>query len=64
MNAYCVSCKEQREMDNARAELAKNGRHMMKGECSSCGTKMCKFVSENTANGGGKQQKKQASKKK
>ena len=56
MNAFCVSCKEKREMSNAKNAVAKNGRHMMRGECVNCGTKMCKFVSS-SANGGAQSKK-------
>lgn len=44
MEGYCVSCKAQREMKDAKQELTKNGRQMLKGSCHTCGTKMCKFV--------------------
>jgi len=42
--AYCVKCKEKREMKDATEAVAKNGRKMMKGTCPVCGTKMNLFV--------------------
>ena len=42
--AYCVKCKARRVMKDAVQVTTKNGRHMKKGICSKCGTKMAKFV--------------------
>lgn len=39
---YCVKCKKQQKMENAKKEKS-NGRCMMKGTCKVCSTKMCKF---------------------
>ena len=40
MQAYCVKCKEKREMDNAEAVYTASGTPGTKGVCSVCGTKM------------------------
>lgn len=42
--AYCVKCKAQREMKDPKEDTTANGRKMMKGTCSVCGTKMNLFV--------------------
>jgi len=42
MKAYCVKCRQMREMKNSR-EVNSGKRKMLKGVCSSCGTKMNKF---------------------
>lgn len=42
--AYCVKCKEKREMKDAKEVKLENGRKMMKGVCSVCGTKMGLFI--------------------
>jgi len=38
--AYCVKCKEKREMKDPEEVTMKNGRKAKKGTCPSCGTKM------------------------
>lgn len=38
--AYCVKCKEKREMAEAQEVEMKNGRKAMKGKCPVCGTGM------------------------
>jgi hypothetical protein len=40
---YCVSCKAKRGMKNCKKTVS-NGRHVLKGECIKCGTKMNKFI--------------------
>lgn len=42
--AYCVKCKEKREMLDAEKVTMKNGRPAMKGKCSVCGTGMYKIL--------------------
>ncbi len=42
---YCVKEKAQKPMKDAKEVTLKNGKHAMQGICSSCGTKMMKFVS-------------------
>ncbi len=38
--AYCVKCKEKREMVKPTEGVTKNGRVITKGTCPECGTKM------------------------
>ena len=38
MQAYCVKCRDKREMGGARDETTKNGKPIIKGTCSVCGT--------------------------
>lgn len=40
MEAYCVKCKQKREMKDAKQVTMKNGKTAMSGSCPSCGTKM------------------------
>ena len=40
LEAYCVKCKEKREMDSAEAVFTKTGTPATRGVCSVCGTKM------------------------
>ena len=47
--AYCVKCKQKREMNDAKEVTMKNGRHAMKGTCSVCGTTVQSFLSEKKA---------------
>lgn len=42
--AYCVKCKEKKEMSNEERVTMKNGRPAMKGTCPSCGTGMYKIL--------------------
>jgi NAD-dependent SIR2 family protein deacetylase len=41
--AYCVKCKEKREMQDATVIEMKNGRPATQGKCPVCGTKMFKI---------------------
>lgn len=43
--AYCVKEKAQKPMNDPHEVILKNGKHAMQGTCSSCGTKMMKFIS-------------------
>lgn len=38
--AYCVKCKQKREMKDAHQVTMKNGKPAMQGVCSTCGTKL------------------------
>lgn len=38
MQAYCVKCKQKREVSNPQRVMLKNGRKATKGKCSVCGT--------------------------
>jgi len=42
---YCVKCKKKVEMENPSEFLTSNNRKILKGICSICKTKVCKFVS-------------------
>jgi hypothetical protein len=43
--AYCVKEKAKKPMKDAHEVTLKNGKMAMQGTCSSCGTKMMKFIS-------------------
>jgi hypothetical protein len=40
---YCMKCKTQREMKNAKQITMKNGRPATEGLCPECGTRMFKI---------------------
>ena len=44
-NSYCVKCKRSTGTSGARLTTSTNGRRMMKGQCTSCGTNKSQFVS-------------------
>ena len=46
---YCVKEKAQKPMKDVKEVILKNGKHALQGICSSCGTKMMKFVSAKKA---------------
>ena len=41
---YCLKCKKKQKIDDVKNTKSKNGRNMLKGKCSVCGTTVCKFV--------------------
>lgn len=41
---YCVKCKSKRTMVKAKVGKLKSGMNAAKGECSECGTRMCKIL--------------------
>ena len=43
--AYCVKEKAQQPMKDPTQVTLKNGKLAMQGTCTSCGTKMMKFIS-------------------
>lgn len=43
--AYCVKCKATVPVKNGRKGTMKNGRPILKGTCSTCGTALSKIVS-------------------
>ncbi len=51
MIAYCVKCKEKREMKNPQKVPMKGKgdtvRHAMTGPCVKCGTKMFRILGKN-----------------
>ena len=40
MEAYCMKCKQKREIKNPQATTMKNGKPATTGECGTCGTKL------------------------
>jgi len=40
MQAYCMKCRDKREMKDTKSITLKNGRPATHGICSVCGTKM------------------------
>ncbi len=40
MEAYCLKCRERREISNPEQVTLKNGRPATKGDCPACGTKV------------------------
>lgn len=44
MEGWCVKCKANRVMNNAKEVTMKNGRKAMKGVCAKCGTGMYKIL--------------------
>jgi hypothetical protein len=47
--AYCVKCKEKREMKDPHKIEMKNGKPAMQGTCSVCGTKLTRILSSKDA---------------
>ncbi|MCC6445801.1 MAG: hypothetical protein IT210_20395 [Armatimonadetes bacterium] len=43
MEAYCMKCKEKREVKNPRPTTMKNGKPATTGECVVCGTRVFKI---------------------
>ena len=43
MEAYCMKCRERREVSNPQAVTMKNGRPATSGTCSVCNTKVFKI---------------------
>lgn len=43
MQAYCLKCRTQREMQNPQAVTMKNGKPATRGKCPVCGTTMYKI---------------------
>jgi len=42
---YCVKEKAQKPMKDSKEVTLKNGKKALQGVCTSCGTKMMKFIS-------------------
>ncbi len=40
VTAYCVKCRQKREMKDPEVVTLKNGRPARKGKCGTCGTNM------------------------
>ena len=45
MIIYCLKCKQKTETIEVQSVQSKNGREMIKGNCSICGTKKSVFIS-------------------
>lgn len=45
--AYCVKCKEKREIKDAKEIQMKNGKPAVEGSCPVCGTKVFKIGKPN-----------------
>ncbi len=45
MEAYCVKCREKKQMKGTERKTMKNGRPMMQGVCPVCGTKLTRILS-------------------
>ena len=45
MIIYCLKCKQKTETIEVQSVQSQNGRHMIKGNCSICGTKKSVFIS-------------------
>jgi len=43
MEAYCVKCKQKREMKDPKSVTLKNGKPASKGTCPVCGTSMMRI---------------------
>ena len=48
MIIYCLKCKQKTETIDQMEVQSKNGREMIKGNCSICGTKKSVFISSLT----------------
>ena len=44
MDAYCVKCREKREVKNAEEVTTDKGLRRLKGQCSVCGTNVSKIL--------------------
>ena len=51
MQTYCVSCRKKTENKDAKVIKAKNGRLLMRSQCSICGDKKIRFVIKQEAKG-------------
>ena len=49
MEAYCLKCREKREMSNPQPITMKNGKPATTGTCSVCSTKMYRIGKSSTA---------------
>jgi len=47
--AYCVKCREKREMQDEKDVTMKNGRNAVEGKCGVCGTKLFRMVGKKDA---------------
>ncbi|BCL78198.1 hypothetical protein ccbrp13_06630 [Ktedonobacteria bacterium brp13] len=47
--AYCVKCKEKRDMNDAHQITMRNGKPALQGTCTVCGTKLTRILSSQKA---------------
>jgi hypothetical protein len=67
--AYCVKCREKREVKGGEVKDTPNGRRMAQGKCPECGTTVTRFLAaegagEKSGKGEGKGTKAKAEKSK
>ncbi len=53
VEAYCVKCREKRDIKDPEEVTMKNGRPAMQGTCPVCGTKLFRMLSGNAGGGDG-----------
>lgn len=51
VEAYCVKCREKREIKDPVEVTLKNGRPALKGTCPVCGTGLFRMMSTSAASG-------------
>jgi predicted nucleic acid-binding Zn-ribbon protein len=49
VEAFCVKCREKRDVKDPTLVTMKNGRHAIQGICPECGTKLFRMVSNEAA---------------
>jgi hypothetical protein len=47
--AYCVKCRQKREIKNGTVKKTANGREMAQGTCPVCGTTVTRFLAQEKA---------------
>jgi RNase P subunit RPR2 len=52
--AYCVKCREMRNIQDPQEVTMKNGRPAIRGKCGTCGTTIQRIVSMKKSDGDGK----------
>ena len=62
--AYCVKCRNKRNMVGGKRVTMKNGRNAMKGKCNNCNTKMFKITGGDAKCSGGKSRRRRTNKRK
>lgn len=63
VEAYCVKCREKREVKGPEEVTMKNGRHAIQGTCPVCGTKLFRMISDKAAKANDEKPAKAAKKK-
>jgi Domain of unknown function (DUF5679) len=49
MQAWCPRCRDRRDLENPKSVTFRNGRPAMQGNCSTCGTKTARIISQEAA---------------